>query len=557
MRVRILFATCCVAALVGCQPAETGERLVLTAVTPAVLQSGRELVIRGAGFVPLRACAVTLAGRSHRAGVGSRAVKVALEGRARSSEELVALVEDSTLDALGSDGSFGGELRVSCAGGAGQARAAGVREVEFDFARARGRTLAERRALRARAEAWLADVGIEDVEVTAGTPGVVIGRVRAGSAAEAAYLAEGDVIARANGVGVYALGDLAAPPGVGEVKLRVQRGTREREVVLAAGVVATTAVSAARALRLCALCVGVLVCIVCFGPVPSVTIAFARVRSRFLHAHASREAHAMHASALALLLGALPISVAWFVLARVVAVAAARGTPVAALPPYLAFAAMGAAVALGSTAHGLRQRLRGAGAYVASAVVVGFVLVAACALAGTRSIEALVQAQGAWPWQWAVFQKPAALVGCVLYVVHAGSMLALPPGAGPLAQGTRPLGRLIVCGLGAAVFLGGWQSPFEALGPTLFVVKAWLFVALADLAQRAGVLGAARTAFGLAIVTVATAVALVVVPAPAFELGVGRVLFASALLIVACAAIQVARSAHPMGEPPTHPAPFA
>lgn len=315
--------------------------------------------------------------------------------------------------------------------------------------------------------------------------------------------------------------------------------------------------------RLCAVCVAVLVCVAFCPPVPSLAIALARARSRLAFAGRARQGEPGHSHARVALGAVLPITAVWALVAHAASVGKLQ---VDALAPYLAFAAMGVAAGLVSGPAAFGERLRVAGAYLRSALVVGCAFAIACALGGTRSIVTLVDAQGAWPWQWALFQKPALLAAFVLYVGHAGRMLALRERAGVLVHGAQPLGRLVVCGLGACVVLGGWQWPVadaidsgvaRSMGAAAFVAKAWWLAALVDVAQRAGAVRAGMTAFALVLTVVLGALALVAPPTAAFEAGVGLVSFATLAGVLALAVLVLARSSHPMGEGPTHPAPFA
>lgn len=315
---------------------------------------------------------------------------------------------------------------------------------------------------------------------------------------------------------------------------------------------------AARQARLCAVCVALLVCVACCPAVPSLAVALARARSRL--AFAPRVRRTAHARAM---LGDLLLTTAgWALVAHVASVGK---LPVDTLTPYVAFAAMGAAAGLVSGPARFGERLRAAGAYLVSALVVGGVLAVACALGGTRSMIAMVDAQGTWPWQWALFHKPALFAAFAAYVGHAGRMLSLPESAGVLVHGAQPLGRLVLCGLGACVFLGGWQGPVSdvvdpdvarSLGVAAFVVKAWLLAAFVDLAHRAGAGRTGLTTLALLLTVFLGAFAIVFPPAPAFEASLGVVAFATIAIVFALALLVVVGSSHPMGEGPTHPAPF-
>jgi NADH-quinone oxidoreductase subunit H len=131
------------------------------------------------------------------------------------------------------------------------------------------------------------------------------------------------------------------------------------------------------------------------------------------------------------------------------------------------------------------------------------VLVAAlCATSviGSANLNAVVMDQGGWPHHWTVFRGPGALMAFLL--LCASLVPELGPGDEELPEAiggeTRPreggMGRIIewlcvwvICGLCAALFLGGWALPWPTNGPAstvpgllvgaaVFQTKCWLLV---------------------------------------------------------------------------------
>jgi hypothetical protein len=341
------------------------------------------------------------------------------------------------------------------------------------------------------------------------------------------------------------------------------------DALVAVGSGASAVVPTAFEARLCAVCVALCVGIAFLPSVPSAAIALARARSRLAFARrvAGGQVPSPARGGLRAWLGAeLPVTTAWLLIAHI---APSGKLGVDVLAPYVAFAAMGAAAGLVTGPTGLLDRVRAAGAYFVVAAAIGIVIATACALAGTRSLAALVDAQGAWPWQWALFQRPALFAGFVLYLGCAGRMLVLPERAGVLVQAVQPIGQIVVCGLGASVFLGGWRVPvlgaldpdtIASLGAVAFVAKAWLIAALADAAYRATDGRRARVPAVMPAMLAMLALASIAIarpPGAVLETCVGYVVCASVAIVFAHAVVTVMRSSRPMGEGPTHPAPFA
>ncbi|MBI5508353.1 MAG: NADH-quinone oxidoreductase subunit NuoH [Deltaproteobacteria bacterium] len=129
-------------------------------------------------------------------------------------------------------------------------------------------------------------------------------------------------------------------------------------------------------------------------------------------------------------------------------------------------------------------------------------------LAGTLSTQAIIRAQGGWPWEWYVFHSPMMLALFVIYFIAAlaeGARIPfdLPEGESELVAGyfteytgfrfaayfVGELAHTWIAGsLAVIVFLGGWQIPgvsvaeidaaqggmlwlYEALALAIFVLK--------------------------------------------------------------------------------------
>lgn len=115
---------------------------------------------------------------------------------------------------------------------------------------------------------------------------------------------------------------------------------------------------------------------------------------------------------------------------------------------------------------------------------------------GSLDLEDLVAGQGFFPHEWRAFSAPWHLVSLVLLLaacVPEGGPRQSPLGTSPRVGYAAGVARLLewfavtlVCGLGAALFLGGWGAasvegaPREAVsfvtGPASFLLKTWLLL---------------------------------------------------------------------------------
>jgi hypothetical protein len=142
-----------------------------------------------------------------------------------------------------------------------------------------------------------------------------------------------------------------------------------------------------------------------------------------------------------------------------------------------------------------------------------------------------------------MFRKPALLFAFPLFVVHASraSWGAWSPDGtpAPLRAGLDVAGRVFMCGVGTAIFLGGWQTvglPHPAwldaqlLGAVLFVAKAWALAYVLWYARRLMVGErdrALRTALGAVLALAFSGLWLWLDPSGPTEIATGYALFAS------------------------------
>jgi NADH-quinone oxidoreductase subunit H len=130
--------------------------------------------------------------------------------------------------------------------------------------------------------------------------------------------------------------------------------------------------------------------------------------------------------------------------------------------------------------------MRSAAQVISYEIPAGIAIMVPVLMAGTLSMQGIIRAQGAWPWQWFVFSNPFALLAFVIFFI---SQLAegnrtpfdLPEAESELVAGYLSeyssfrfaiyflveFGNLwVMAAVAVTLFLGGWQVPFA--GPEVF-----------------------------------------------------------------------------------------
>jgi NADH-quinone oxidoreductase subunit H len=124
--------------------------------------------------------------------------------------------------------------------------------------------------------------------------------------------------------------------------------------------------------------------------------------------------------------------------------------------------------------------IRSAAQVVSYEIPAGLAIMVPILMAGTLSMQGIIREQGAWPWEWFVFQNPAALGAFVIFFI---SQLAegnrtpfdLPEAESELVAGYLSeyssfrfalyflveFGNLwVMAAVAVTLFFGGWQVPF-------------------------------------------------------------------------------------------------
>jgi len=124
--------------------------------------------------------------------------------------------------------------------------------------------------------------------------------------------------------------------------------------------------------------------------------------------------------------------------------------------------------------------IRSAAQIVSYEIPAGMALMIPVLLAGTMSTQGIIRAQGAWPWQWFVFDNPAATAAFFIFFISAlaegnRTPFDLPEAESELVSGYNTeysgmrfsyfflveWGNLwVMSALAVTMFCGGWQVPF-------------------------------------------------------------------------------------------------
>jgi len=130
--------------------------------------------------------------------------------------------------------------------------------------------------------------------------------------------------------------------------------------------------------------------------------------------------------------------------------------------------------------------IRGAAQVLSYEIPAGIALMVPVLMAGTLSMQGIVNAQGGLPWDWFVFQSPAAFVAFFIAITSSlaegnRTPFDLPEAESELVAGYHAeysgfrlavflmvewANMWIMAGMAVTLFLGGWQVPF--VGPEMY-----------------------------------------------------------------------------------------
>jgi len=600
----------------SCSQMPMAELIEVREVSPSDVELGDRISIVGEGFPAGRPARVTFRGDLRRP--GERPVhraEVVVQGTVVGPEQLEVPFGEAAQALFCGGGdrathtTFEGEVEVAFAAASpGAPPVAGtLRQVVLDVRPGASPRNAEADGQGQRLAVF---AGLELGGSARRGIGLPVEGVVAGSRAEAAGIAAGDVIATFDGLRVDSLGDLAPAPGEREAIVGIRRVDSAGVNPHALAVEGLQRPAAAELLASSLLLVGALAIVLLFGaPMrPSVATSLqrfiGRVRARVAAVRAARS-------------GASAVS--WDSTVRGLAAIAVRdvlppaGAPgvidvaacalLAAMPfgQYLVAArldvgllfgvaatalALAAFTAAGSVWGGVRAAAHVFWQHVPGAIAIGSVVLTT----GSLRVQEIEHAQGGWPWDWLAFRSPAALValllllGCALIDPSAPApshgvarnleaAVAASPG-GPWLCAVGRAHRILVAGLAGALFLGGWSLPglspaqqealplLQAVGAACWLAKtAALGVGLS--LARCGLEQAARGARSRATVTWVAPLSLVTFgttaawmwwsPGPAAQLLVSAALVT---LVALSSLAMLQRFKHGVAGPDVHLSPF-
>jgi len=123
--------------------------------------------------------------------------------------------------------------------------------------------------------------------------------------------------------------------------------------------------------------------------------------------------------------------------------------------------------------------MRSAAQVISYEIPAGISVMVPILMAGTLSMQGIIRAQGAWPWQWFVFTNPAAPIAFIIFFVSQVAESNRPPFDLPEAESELVAGYLseysafryaifflvefgnvwIMSAIAVTLFFGGWQVP--------------------------------------------------------------------------------------------------
>jgi len=492
---------------------ETGPQLVsLTDIVPRAVELGDRVVLVGEGFPAGKPARVTFRGTLHRPGERPETGAEIVTSATVLGPDQAELAFTEPVQALfcgagdrAAHATFEGDVEVAFAAAAtGAPPIAGtLRRVTLDVRP--GAVPADAEHDGARALTWMGLQG------TASSVGFAVEAVDHGSRAAAAGLAPGDVVTAFDGLRVGSTSDMVPAPGEREAAVSIRRAGVDatRTMPVEGWRLAAPADLMGGALVVLA---ALLLVVLLASPVPAIVAAgVQRVSSRM---RASPGASLRAAMADALPLPGAAALVDAVALALFLAMPLGQYLVAARLDVGLLFAvaatslATAALVASGSAWRGVRAAAHVAWQHVPAAVAVAAVVVTT----GSLRVQEITGDQAGCPWDWLAFRSPAMLVAFALLLscariepaagAHVSGVAAFTeatasaaPGASGLAVASRAH-RLLVCGLAATLFLGGWLLPgvpaavqaahplLQVAGAALLLAKTWLLVLLLAWARR-------------------------------------------------------------------------
>ena len=488
----------------ACEPREA-QLLTLRSVGPLELEPGSSLHVQGENFPAGKKGKLHLAGQTHRPGQSTISVSVVVDASALDSNTATATMDAAALSALGGDGTFEGwgQLRFATHGGSGHVSGQ-IKDIQLLLLPEPAQAQVPDSQLRKQAHSLLQFLGLTIETESGGTQGLPIVHVEEDSLAYQAGLLPNDRIVGFNEIVVRSERDLAPSPMASTASFVIVRQETSSPMNVHISLAGLTDPILETDLTITAwLLVALCWFAALYGPfrAPSLALSALCARLRVLplrnalrlwedvsetvstsdvdRAHAPRHPWRHVADMLALAFAALA-------LLTVAMLAPDVELKLQATPMYFAIAAVAMWSSLLNAGSAKQMWWRRTATTLVQLGTLALVIALACLLSGTRSLAELVDAQGAAPHRWGLFAQPALFLAFPLFVVILGQSparnLSNKPWLSTLGYAALLLGRLLLCGLGAVLFLGGWSNlqlhgmgEVEAryLGAALFVAKAF------------------------------------------------------------------------------------
>jgi NADH-quinone oxidoreductase subunit H len=576
-------------ALVACVREGSPQLIQVLEVAPNEAEVGDRITILGAGFPQGKAAHLAFRGTLHRP--GERPIEdteILAEGTVKNAQQIdLAFTEAMQTLFCGPAGeaahtTFDGEVEVAFAAASASSPpiAATLYKVSLDVRPPPPRAQIAL-ARDAEGDRALDFIGVVASPIVPPSGGIAVEKVRAGSRAEQAGVAAGDVIVSIDGLRVVNKSDAVPAPGAQMVAFTLRRGSESREQVrqVAFGGFRQSApaelLGAAIVLALAAALV-----LLFLAPSPGTTAWVERRFARRLR-DAVRERAWLGDRAL-WIAGALVTALA--VVAPLRQYRMAAGLDAAIVFLVIASAIVTAAlVTCGGERASFGAMFRAAwsvlSAHLAAALAVAGIVV----ITGSLRVHDIVRAQGGAPWDWYAFRSPVTLALFVVFAIGIGvdgrevraplaeAAAAVDDGASTrrarVFAAARYAALFAACALGVALFLGGWQVPgidvagqsgASIAGAAVFVAKAWVLAIAVLVARRVAPLvtraEVATLAWKWLVPAALVALALAIgwrvwTPPRALERMSSGVIFAGAMLVAAQLAHRVR---HGLGSPHAH-----
>jgi len=514
---------CFVLFLGACTTSLDAELMEVQDISHSRLEVDDDIEVHGEGFFSGRIASIVFEGEFYRPGHRARTCEVVTTGQATSADTVAFRVEDELVQSLGGRGTFVGTVRVSFPTADQEGRVSGVLEgLRLNFVPGPADRLAEEVSRREAARSFERRLGVE-LEGDPRNSGLIVMEVEEDSVAARLGIGFGDRIEAVDQVWLDTRSDFLPTPREQVARLLVRRSgeTESRTLTVDLGARVADEQGGGVSVYLLAIVALVAFWIVLFlAPTARITAWASRqaqaigfgenwlqpvIETRTSEGGTLRLRWGLASMATAALVtlsfGALPI------LADVVPGGADAGLVIlVAIACRLTFKMLtrGDRASTGESAAALFFH------QLPSVTLILVVLVQV----GTLRVDGVVQGQGPLPWDWLIFQQPALLL-----VFPAFMVTSLSTSVAQHFERHVPLAvvdhtfLLVLCGLGATMFLGGWAPLWdhrlgELAGVLFFVIKGWLLFMAALFLAHARYRERASTPWGWVVVTCVLALGL-------------------------------------------------